>query len=44
VGTESRLNIVFDLLRQLVFGTETDANTRTCAVSQIRSVGSAVVQ
>ena len=28
VGTESRLNIVFDLLRQLAFGTETDPDAR----------------
>lgn len=28
VGTESRLNIVFDLLRQLAFGTETNPDAR----------------
>jgi hypothetical protein len=28
VGTESRLNIVFELLRQLVFGSEADAGAR----------------
>ena len=28
VGTESRLNTVFELLRQLVFGSETDAGAR----------------
>jgi hypothetical protein len=28
VGTESRLNTVFDLLRQIVFGTETDPGER----------------
>jgi hypothetical protein len=28
VGTESRLNTVFELLRQIVFGTETDPQTR----------------
>jgi hypothetical protein len=28
VGTESRLNTVFDLLRQIVFGTETDPDER----------------
>lgn len=28
VGTESRLNTVFELLRQLVFGSETDADIR----------------
>jgi hypothetical protein len=28
VGTESRLNTVFDLLRQIVFGTETDPEAR----------------
>lgn len=28
VGTESRLNTVFELLRQLVYGSETDAGTR----------------
>jgi uncharacterized protein DUF3375 len=29
VGTESRLNTIFDLLRQIVFGTETDPRART---------------
>jgi hypothetical protein len=28
VGTESRLNTIFDLLRQIVFGTETDPDAR----------------
>jgi hypothetical protein len=28
VGTESRLNTIFDLLRQIVFGTETDPRAR----------------
>src|SRR5215475_1053703 len=28
VGTESRLNTIFDLLRQIVFGTETDPQAR----------------
>ena len=28
VGTESRLNVIFDLLRQIVFGTETDPSER----------------
>ena len=28
VGTESRLNTIFDLLRQIVYGTETDSRTR----------------
>jgi len=28
VGTESRLNTIFDLLRQIVFGTEADPNAR----------------
>jgi Protein of unknown function (DUF3375) len=28
VGTESRLNVVFELLRQIVFGTETDPQQR----------------
>jgi flagellar motility protein MotE (MotC chaperone) len=28
VGTESRLNTIFDLLRQIVFGTETDPQTK----------------
>ncbi|HEX6453335.1 MAG TPA: DUF3375 domain-containing protein [Trebonia sp.] len=28
VGTESRLNTVFDLLRQIIFGTETDPQAR----------------
>jgi hypothetical protein len=28
VGTESRLNTIFDLLRQMVFGTETDPQAR----------------
>src|SRR5262249_33876057 len=28
VGTESRLNVIFELLRQIVFGTETDPGQR----------------
>jgi hypothetical protein len=28
VGTESRLNVIFELLRQIVFGTETDPDQR----------------
>jgi hypothetical protein len=33
VGTESRLNTIFDLLRQIVFGTETDPEER---ISELR--------
>jgi hypothetical protein len=36
VGTESRLNTVFDLLRQLVFGSETDANARLAELHRRR--------
>ncbi len=37
VGTESRLNTVFELLRQLVFGSETDADTRLTDLHRQRS-------
>lgn len=36
VGTESRLNTVFELLRQLVFGSETDADTRLAELCRRR--------
>jgi hypothetical protein len=36
VGTESRLNTVFELLRQLVFGSETDAGTRLAELHRRR--------
>jgi Protein of unknown function (DUF3375) len=36
VGTESRLNTIFGLLRQLVFGSETDANTRLAELHRQR--------
>ena len=32
VGTESRLNTIFDLLRQIVFGTETDPDAKVVAL------------
>jgi hypothetical protein len=32
VGTESRLNTVFELLRQLVFGSETDTGAPDCHI------------
>lgn len=34
VGTESRLNTIVDLLRQIVFGTETDPEERIAALTQ----------
>lgn len=37
VGTESRLNTVFDLLRQLVFGSETDADARLAELHRRRA-------
>ena len=36
VGTESRLNTVFDLLRQIVFGTETDPEQRIAELRRQR--------
>jgi len=36
VGTESRLNTIFDLLRQIVFGTETDPRARIEELSKPR--------
>jgi hypothetical protein len=36
VGTESRLNTIFELLRQLVFGSETDADTRLAELHRRR--------
>jgi hypothetical protein len=36
VGTESRLNTIFDLLRQIVFGTETDPDARIAELSRRR--------
>lgn len=37
VGTESRLNTVFDLLRQIAFGTETDPEVRLVELHRRRS-------
>ncbi len=37
IGTESRLNTVFELLRQLVFGSETDAAARLAELHRRRS-------
>lgn len=37
VGTESRLNTVFDLLRQIAFGTETDPGVRLAELHRRRS-------
>jgi hypothetical protein len=37
VGTESRLNTIFDLLRQIVFGTETDPQERISQLENQRS-------
>jgi hypothetical protein len=37
VGTESRLNTVFDLLRQIAFGTETDPQARLVELYRRRS-------
>src|SRR5215469_1979988 len=36
VGTESRLNVIFDLLRQIVFGTETDPGRRLAELQRQR--------
>jgi hypothetical protein len=36
VGTESRLNTVFELLRQIVFGTETDPDARIAELERQR--------
>jgi Protein of unknown function (DUF3375) len=36
VGTESRLNTIFELLRQLVFGSETDARARVAELERRR--------
>src|SRR6516225_7635339 len=36
VGTESRLNTIFDLLRQIVFGTETDPQARIAELRRQR--------
>ena len=36
VGTESRLNTIFDLLRQIVFGTETDPEQRIAELRRQR--------
>jgi hypothetical protein len=36
IGTESRLNTVFDLLRQIVFGTETDPDARIAELTRQR--------
>src|ERR1039458_8140157 len=37
VGTESRLNTIFSLLRQMVFGAETDPDVRLAELRQRRS-------
>ncbi|MEP9392370.1 DUF3375 domain-containing protein [Gordonia sp. VNQ95] len=37
VGTESRLNTVFDLLRQIVYGTETDPEVRLAELRRRRA-------
>lgn len=37
VGTESRLNTVFELLRQMVFGAETDPDTRLAELHRRRA-------
>ncbi len=36
VGTESRLNVIFELLRQIVFGTETDPGQRLAELHRQR--------
>jgi flagellar motility protein MotE (MotC chaperone) len=36
IGTESRLNTIFDLLRQIVFGTETDPQARISELQRKR--------
>ena len=36
VGTESRLNVIFELLRQIVFGTETDPGPRLAELHRQR--------
>ncbi|MFK4104271.1 DUF3375 family protein [Streptomyces sp. NPDC019531] len=36
VGTESRLNTIFDLLRQMTFGTETDPEARLAKLTRRR--------
>ena len=36
VGTESRLNVIFELLRQIVFGTETDPGQRLAELCRQR--------
>lgn len=36
VGTESRLNVIFELLRQIVFGTETDPSERLAELHRQR--------
>ena len=36
VGTESRLNVIFELLRQIVFGTETDPSQRLAELRRQR--------
>ncbi len=38
VGTESRLNIVFELLRQLAFGAETDPDVRLAELQRRRAL------
>ncbi|MGW9431429.1 DUF3375 family protein [Streptomyces decoyicus] len=36
IGTESRLNMIFDLLRQMTFGTETDPEARLAELTRRR--------
>ncbi|WP_143965533.1 DUF3375 domain-containing protein [Gordonia zhaorongruii] len=44
VGTESRLNTVFDLLRQIVYGTNTDPEVRLAELRRRRSEIDAEIQ
>ncbi len=44
VGTESRLKMVFDLLRQIVEGTELDADTRVAELRKRRAAIDAEIQ
>ena len=38
IGTESRLNVIFELLRQIVFGTETDPGSRLAELHRQRQI------
>ena len=44
VGTESRLNTVFDLLRQMAFGTETDPDVRLVELHRRRNAIDAEIE